>query len=666
MRIVEGMQARGMILATAALAVGALALSAPAAWAQGGSDPQLGPEYDGLRSETATCPNSFQVEGTKLCTHGPDPRPDRLGPTPESVGSTLPRAAENCVTNGTEGTRVQVIYAAPAGVTNRYSSVREDIREYAAAADSIYYESAKATGETRRIRFVTDTSCNISVANVTFNSSDDDDSFSKEIQELQRQGYNSNTRLYMVFLDKNVPGCGIGNILDDSQPGPANAHNLGRRYGRTDLPCWGGQVAAHELQHNIGGVQLDAPHSTGWDGNNGYHCWDEYDRMCYDDSSTYFDGGGDLAFLCSDEALDMRFDCRDDDYYSTGAPTGYLANHWNTVNSKFLHNNGFSSSNGDFNGDGMDDIAYFTRSVSGDVYVALSNGAGFDAPTQWHGAFSYGSELPLVGDFNGDGRDDVATFTRGRSGDVYVALSNGSAFVGTAVRWHNAFAYNDEIPAVGDVTCDGRDDIITFNRGGFGDVYVAKSTGSSFTGTADLWHGAFAYGNDIPVVGNFNGAAGCDDIAVFRRGYLDASNRGDVSVALSNGSSGFGSLTKWHEFFGINFELVAGGDFNGDGRDDIAAFKRGAYGDVFVATSTGSAFSGTGNVWHNAFAYNRDIPGIGNFNGGSRDDILMFQPGLSSWAAYVALSGGSAFGPRGLWRSGFAPLVTLPMPATHY
>ena len=43
---------------------------------------------------------------------------------------------------------------------------------------------------------------------------------------------------------------------------------------------------------------------------------------------------------------------------------------------------------------------------------------------KWHDNFCFGTEVPLVGDFNGNGRDDVAAFTRGSTGNAYVALSN--------------------------------------------------------------------------------------------------------------------------------------------------------------------------------------------------------------------------------------------------
>ncbi|MEU8234089.1 VCBS repeat-containing protein, partial [Actinoplanes sp. NPDC048967] len=157
---------------------------------------------------------------------------------------------------------------------------------------------------------------------------------------------------------------------------------------------------------------------------------------------------------------------------------------------------------GDFNGDGKDDIATFTRGAAADVYVALSTGSSFAGTgVKWHDLFAVGTELPSVGDFNHDGKDDIVTFTRGAAADVYVALSTGSSFAGTGVRWHNFFAVGTEIPGTGDFTGDGRDDIVTFTRGAAADVYVARSTGRAFTGTGVKWHDFFAVGAEIPQPG---------------------------------------------------------------------------------------------------------------------------------------------------------------------
>src|SRR5207248_1368074 len=150
------------------------------------------------------------------------------------------------------------------------------------------------------------------------------------------------------------------------------------------------------------------------------------------------------------------------------------------------------------------DVATFTRSDTGDVYVALSDGTKFGPGVKWHDYFSVGDEIPAVGDFNGDGKDDIATFTRGGTGDVYVALSDGTKF-GAGVKWHDYFWVNDEIPAVGDFNGDGKDDIADFTRGSVADVYVALSDGTKFNGQGVKWQEYFAAGVEIPGTGDFDG-----------------------------------------------------------------------------------------------------------------------------------------------------------------
>ena len=84
----------------------------------------------------------------------------------------------------------------------------------------------------------------------------------------------------------------------------------------------------------------------------------------------------------------------------------------------------------------------------------------------WHGFFAVNTlETPYVGDFNGDGRTDIITFTRQNPsavGDVYVALSNGSQF-GANTKWNDWFAITtDETVVIGDYDGDGKDDIATW------------------------------------------------------------------------------------------------------------------------------------------------------------------------------------------------------------
>jgi hypothetical protein len=100
---------------------------------------------------------------------------------------------------------------------------------------------------------------------------------------------------------------------------------------------------------------------------------------------------------------------------------------------------------GDFNGDGRADIASFSRGTSKDVFVALSSGSTFGARVKWHESFAGVAAVPGTGDFNGDGWADVVAFDRGSSPFVSVSLSLSTTFFGT-FRWHDFFAANAEIP----------------------------------------------------------------------------------------------------------------------------------------------------------------------------------------------------------------------------
>ena len=62
----------------------------------------------------------------------------------------------------------------------------------------------------------------------------------------------------------------------------------------------------------------------------------------------------------------------------------------------------------------------------GDVYVALSDGAQFGANTKWHDWFAISSdETVVIGDYDGDGKDDIATWLGKTTRQVYVARSHG-------------------------------------------------------------------------------------------------------------------------------------------------------------------------------------------------------------------------------------------------
>ncbi|GHH82341.1 hypothetical protein GCM10018793_41930 [Streptomyces sulfonofaciens] len=311
----------------------------------------------------------------------------------------------------------------------------------------------------------------------------------------------------------------------------------------------------------------------------------------------------------------------------------------------------------DLDADGRDDAVAFTRGEAADVLAALSDGSSFTGDgALWHDHFAAGDGIPLTGDFDGDGREDAAAFTRGAAADVYVALSDGSAFTGDGTTWQDDFASGAALPAVGDFDGDGRDDIAAFTRGAAADVYVALSTGTSF-GAPRKWHDHFAVGDEVPAVGDFDGD-GRDDIAAFTRG-----DTADVYVSLSSGTLFRQDGWLWHDHFAVGDEVPAVGDFDGDGRDDIAAFTRGDTADVYVSLSDGTRFVQNAWKWHDGFAAGDQVPGVGDFDGDGRADIAAFSRG-DTGDVRVALSDGGRFAPgAGTWHDRFAVGDQWPRPS---
>jgi hypothetical protein len=341
----------------AALAGGwVLGFGSPATAQLPPDDPRRGLVYDGLRraSLDGLCRGAFEALLDErhpsmkqvLCTHGPDPAPEGVdvladrGPDPvaglpaPSAATPAEGGAVPCYGTGTDGYRVQLIYARSTTASDRFATYEASFRSWAARLNQVVKDSAAKTGGTRNVRFVTDAACNPVIARVAL-SSTAMSSFSGMVNALHSQGYTRSDRKYLVWADANRY-CGISELyVDDSQdPTPGRNYNNGNPFiqgsiGRVDNGCWGltNMVEAHELVHMLGGVQASAPHATP-----GFHCLDEYDRLCYDDDSTT----KPLTYVCP-PAHEALFDCNSDDYFSTAPPRGsYLATHWNTASSAFL------------------------------------------------------------------------------------------------------------------------------------------------------------------------------------------------------------------------------------------------------------------------------------------------------------------------------------------
>jgi VCBS repeat protein len=202
-----------------------------------------------------------------------------------------------------------------------------------------------------------------------------------------------------------------------------------------------------------------------------------------------------------------------------------------------------------------------------------------------------GSPVPVGGrlasiataDFNGDGDADIAVVnSQANTVSIFLGSGNGTFSPGP----HSPFTVNGgilsgSVPtaiAVGDLNGDGRPDLaitnipinplsviggaITGHIGGAVAVLLGNADGS-FSGAGNASTGS---GADLPssvAIADFNGD-GKRDLAIANL------NSGNVSVLLGNGSGAFAFAPGTPFHVGTRPASIAAGDFNSDGKVDLA------------------------------------------------------------------------------------------------
>jgi hypothetical protein len=202
---------------------------------------------------------------------------------------------------------------------------------------------------------------------------------------------------------------------------------------------------------------------------------------------------------------------------------------------------------GDFDGDGKADVAALT--AAGELRVGLSTGTGFHS-TVWAAGLSGRWVRLLVGDFDGDGKDDLAGL---RDGSWQVAVSTGTrSDVQTWGTWADRLRPGRIL--AGDFNGDGRTDVAGVTLAD--ELRVGWSDGLSFQTAAggSVWPQARRF-----LAGDFNGD-GTDEIA----------ERYGTHVRVAS-LVNFPAVEEEKAGWSPGRQYGRAADFDGDGRADLAA-----------------------------------------------------------------------------------------------
>lgn len=299
---------------------------------------------------------------------------------------------------------------------------------------------------------------------------------------------------------------------------------------------------------------------------------------------------------------------------------------------------------GDFNGDGRDDILQRNTSTGANAirFSSVPVSSPVTLPT-----VSAGRDYAVagIGDFDGDGNSDIL-WRHTSTGATYLWLMAGANKVGGGLIGTVGTHYT--ITTVGDFTGDGRADILWRNTAtGAQTLWAMDGTrlvAATQAPRVDPTYGAEPYAQALRPEGPAT---------------LDFDANGYADMLWLNRASG--QITAWTV---IRETMIASrtltpdagwsvqgtGDFNGDGRTDIL-LRNGMTGEAIAWYMSGVQYAGKLELGAAGTAYT--MAGLGDTNGDGRSDIVWHNSGTGAVYLWTVTASGRTGTPVGTAEQGF-------------
>lgn len=279
---------------------------------------------------------------------------------------------------------------------------------------------------------------------------------------------------------------------------------------------------------------------------------------------------------------------------------------------------------GDFNNDGKADLAVLNANNS--VSILLGNGDGTFTLSPVASTTGSDPDTVAVGDFNGDGNLDLAV---GNAGDhsLTILLGNGDGSFRSAPS-SPAAEVNPVSVVTGDFNGDGKLDLAVANGDSATTTILLGNGDGSFTpGTSLTVAGTLtsAPGNAVAMA-DFNGD-GKIDLAVESLTQSGNNQSFNVNVFLGKGDGTFSAQPVLVIPGDTNSYSIAAADFNGDGKTDLVAFDDQAV-TIFFSNGDGT-FTSAATAPGSTSSPDNDYIAIGDFTGDGTPDLALADSDLN-------------------------------------
>jgi len=197
------------------------------------------------------------------------------------------------------------------------------------------------------------------------------------------------------------------------------------------------------------------------------------------------------------------------------------------------------------------------------IWAVDYNGNGAWDGTGVDRVFVFGSptDLPVVGDWNGDAKDEIGNY---KGNGVWALDYNGNGvWDGTGTDRVFVFGSPKDRPVVGDWNNDAKDEIGNYKGNG---VWALDYNGNGAwdgTGTDRVF--VFGSPTDQPVIGDWN-QDGRDELGNYK-------GNGVWALDYNGNGAWDGTSTDRVYVFGSPTDLPAVGDWNNDGKDELGNYK---------------------------------------------------------------------------------------------